>query len=137
MVKCRVNCSDIREIEELKFNEKLARKVDVVLSDISPNISGVWEVDHAKQIELAEASLKITLTLLCSGGNLLIKTFQGDLLNDFVKKVKKSFEIVRLVKPLASRAASSEIYVLGLNFSPTNQKLTGKLPKKTELGAER
>ena len=120
---------DIRDIKELNLLEKLPRKADTVLSDISPNISGVWEVDHARQIELAEASLKLTSTVLRSGGNFLVKTFQGDLLNDFVKEVKKSFNIVRLVKPLASRPKSSEVYILGLKFKPQTQKLKRLIPE--------
>lgn len=107
---------DIRDVEGLKLQERLPRKVDVVLSDVSPNISGVWEVDHARQIELAEASLKLASTILRSGGNFLVKAFQGDLLNGFIGDVKKSFDVVRLVKPMASRTKSSEIYVLGLKF---------------------
>jgi len=108
---------DIRDVEELKLQERLPKKADAVLSDVSPNISGIWEVDHAKQIELAEASLKLASTILRSRGNFLVKAFQGDLLNGFVREVKRSFSVVKLVKPMASRAKSSEVYILGLKFN--------------------
>ncbi|MDQ1280315.1 MAG: rRNA (uridine2552-2-O)-methyltransferase [Thermoproteota archaeon] len=109
---------DIRNIEDLNILEKLPRKANAVLSDISPNISGIWEVDHARQIELAEVSLRIVRMILRPAGNFLVKTFQGDLLNDFVKEVRKSFGVVKFVKPSASRSKSAEIYILGLKFRP-------------------
>jgi 23S rRNA (uridine2552-2'-O)-methyltransferase len=109
---------DILYIEEQKILKKLPRKADALLSDTSPNISRIWEVDHARQIELAETSLRIATMILRPGGNLLVKTFQGDLLKNFANEVGKSFSQVRFVKPSASRKKSSEIYVLGLDFKP-------------------
>lgn len=87
---------------------------DVVLSDVSPNISGVWEVDHARQIDLARRSLQIAVSLLKPDGNFFVKVYQGDLLDDFVSEVRRRFEFVRLIKPAASRKKSSELFVLGL-----------------------
>ena len=112
---------DIINFEDLKIQKRLPRKVDVVLSDVSPNISGIHEVDHAKQLELAEASLRIASTILRPRGNILVKAFQGNLLNDFLEDVRKIFETVKLFKPLASRRKSSEIYVLGLTFNPKSK----------------
>lgn len=89
--------------------------VDVVISDVSPNISGVWELDHARQIDLANQSLIIADNLLKPGGNFFVKVFQGDLLNDFVSEVRTRFGFVRLIKPQASRRKSSELFVLGTN----------------------
>ena len=106
---------DIRELKNLKLSERLPKgKADVVVSDVSPNISGAWEVDHARQIELAETSLKIASAILRPGGNFLVKAFQGDLMNSFVKDVKQLFAVVKIAKPKASRAESSELYILGL-----------------------
>jgi 23S rRNA (uridine2552-2'-O)-methyltransferase len=85
-----------------------------VLSDVSPNISGVWEVDHARQIDLARRSLQIAVSLLKPDGNFFVKVYQGDLLDDFVSEVRRRFEFVRLIKPAASRKKSSELFVLGL-----------------------
>ncbi len=108
---------DITEQETLEqILNLLPRKADVVVSDVSPNISGIWEVDHARQIDLAQQSLKIALETLRSHGNFFVKVFQGDLLDDFIKKLKKHFEVVRIMKPKASRAKSSEIFVLGIHL---------------------
>ncbi len=95
----------------------LPRKADVVLSDMSPNISGVWEVDHARQIDLASKALETALKITRPGGNFFTKVFEGDLLNDFVKLVSRHFSEVKFVKPPASRAKSSEMYILALNFT--------------------
>jgi len=107
---------DINNLNGLDLLRELPRKADVVLSDVSPNISGIWEVDHARQIGLAEASLKIAVTVLCYDKAFFTKVFQGDLLKAFMGKVKEAFRVVRLVKPKASRKRSSEIFVLALGF---------------------
>ncbi|MEM2970831.1 MAG: RlmE family RNA methyltransferase [Candidatus Bathyarchaeia archaeon] len=94
----------------------LPRKADVIISDASPNISGIWEIDHARQIDLAQQALKIALETLKPSGNFFVKVFQGDMLNDFIEKMRMHFEIVRVVKPKASRAKSSEIFILGMHL---------------------
>jgi 23S rRNA (uridine2552-2'-O)-methyltransferase len=94
----------------------LPRKADVVISDAAPNITGVWEVDHARQIDLAKKALRIAKCVLRPSGNIFVKVFQGDLLDDFVQAVKSSFDTVKIVKPQASRAKSSEMYVLALGL---------------------
>jgi 23S rRNA (uridine2552-2'-O)-methyltransferase len=96
----------------------LPRKPDVVISDASPNISGVWEVDHARQIDLATQALELAVKLLRPEGNFFVKVFEGDMLNDFVKAVKRHFEVVKFIKPKASRAKSSEIYILAMQMKP-------------------
>ena len=98
--------------------ELLPRKADVVISDASPSISGIWEVDHARQLDLAQKALYIASETLRPEGNLFVKVFQGDLLDDFVEKVKQQFRLVRVIKPHASRAKSSEMFVLATNFKP-------------------
>lgn len=113
----RTIIGDINEQETLEqILSMLPRKVDVVISDASPNISGIWEVDHARQIDLAHQSLKIALETLRPLGNFFVKVFEGDLLVDFINKVKRHFEVVRIIKPKASRAKSSEIFVLGMHL---------------------
>ncbi len=87
---------------------------DVVVSDVSPNISGVWEVDHGRQVDLARRSLYIAACVLRKGGNFFVKVFQGELLDDFVVDMRREFRFVRLLKPKASRRKSSELFVLGL-----------------------
>ena len=99
-----------------QIQELLPRKANVVISDASPNISGIWEVDHARQIDLAQKALEIAFETLETSGNFFVKVFQGDMLDDFVKKTKKHFETVKVIKPQASRAKSSEMFVLALRF---------------------
>lgn len=89
---------------------------DVVVSDLSPNVSGVWEVDHARQIELARAALRIARVILRPDGNMLVKVFQGSELRDFQAEMKASFRALRIVKPPATRPESAELYFLGLGF---------------------
>lgn len=96
--------------------EFLPRSADVVISDVSPNISGIWELDQARQIDLARQSLRIATSILRSGGNFFVKVFQGSILNDFVNETKQYFSFVKLVKPKASRAKSAELYVLAMNL---------------------
>jgi 23S rRNA (uridine2552-2'-O)-methyltransferase len=99
----------------------LPRKADVVISDASQNISGVWEVDHARQIDLAEQALNIATKVLRPQGNFFTKVFEGDLLDDYIKKVSQYFETVKVVKPPASRAKSSEMYVLAKGLKTPNE----------------
>ena len=94
----------------------LPSKADVVLSDMSPNISGVWEVDHARQIDLATKALEVAQQILCPHGNFFTKVFQGDLLDAYLDKVRLLFDEVKLVKPPASRSKSSEMYILALGL---------------------
>jgi len=96
--------------------EFLPRSADIVVSDVAPNVSGIWELDHARQIDLASQSLRIATSILRSGGNFFVKTFQGNTLNRFVNEVKQHFSFVKLIKPKASRSKSAELYVLGRNF---------------------
>lgn len=95
----------------------LPRPADVIISDASPDISGIWDVDHARSIGLARAALNLSGDVLVPGGNLLIKVFQGEMFNEFVMEVKNSFKFHKASKPDASRKESSEIYVIGKSFS--------------------
>ena len=94
----------------------LPRKADVVISDAAPNISGVWEVDHARQIDLATKALEIAQCDSATRGNFFVKVFEGELLNDFMQTVKTFLKKLRLVKPQASRQKSSEMYLLALGL---------------------
>ena len=108
---------DITEPKTVEDIQKLLPKQpDVVISDISPNVSGIWELDHARQIDLATYSLNIAQKVLRQGGNFFVKVFQGGSTRRFVEDTKRSFGFVKLVKPKASRAKSAELYVLGMNF---------------------
>jgi 23S rRNA (uridine2552-2'-O)-methyltransferase len=114
--------ADVNEEETIQqILELLPRKADAVISDVSPNISGIWEVDHARQMDLAQRALNIALETLRPSGSFFVKVFQGDMLNDFTEKVKHHFQIVKVVKPAASRGKSSELFLLGLELKETRR----------------
>jgi len=113
----RTIIGDISEQKTIQnIQEFLPRSADVVISDVSPNISGIWELDHARQIDLASQSLHIAMSILRAGGNFFVKVFQGSITNKFVYDTKQYFSFVKLVKPKASRSKSAELYLLGMNF---------------------
>jgi 23S rRNA (uridine2552-2'-O)-methyltransferase len=113
----RTIVADLTATETLKqILDFLPGKADAVISDASPNISGVWEVDNARQIDLASQALKIALSVLRPSGNFFVKVFEGDMLPGFVKTVRRHFDAVKVVKPKASRAKSSEMYLLAMNL---------------------
>jgi 23S rRNA (uridine2552-2'-O)-methyltransferase len=99
-----------------KIMSFLPRKPDTVISDAAPNVTGVWEVDHALQIDLASKALDIALQILRPNGSFFVKLFQGDLMDEFVQTVKGHFNEAKFVKPDASRAKSSEMYLLALGL---------------------
>ena len=115
------------------IKEKMQGPVDVVLSDASPNISGSWETDHARQVYLANRSLEIARRVLRRGGAFFVKAFQGPDLKEFRSDLQRFFETVRIVKPPASRSDSSEIYFLGLNFvgEARSRPLAEEQPKES------
>jgi 23S rRNA (uridine2552-2'-O)-methyltransferase len=117
--------TDAQTVEQIR--ELLPRSADVVISDVSPSISGVWELDHARQIDLAQQSLRIATSVLRPKGNFFVKVFQGDMLNDFVREVKQHFAFVKLIKPKASRARSAELYVLGMNLRRVEREAFGRV----------
>jgi len=92
--------------------------VDVVLSDLSPNVSGNWELDHARQIDLTRNALRLSSIILKKRGKAVFKVFQGDMLNELIVELKKMFKKVILTKPNASRQVSSEIYLICLDYNP-------------------
>jgi 23S rRNA (uridine2552-2'-O)-methyltransferase len=114
--KVKFILGDITDENTLNEIKEISSSFDVITSDCSPNVSGNWEVDHARQIYLAEKSLEICQQLLCEEGNFIVKVFQGELFNEFIEKMKKMFEKVIISKPDASRKRSSEIYVVGRRY---------------------
>ena len=91
-------------------------KFDVVLSDMSPNVSGIWEIDHERQISLTKHALHVSLRILEKRGNAIFKMFQGVSTRSFVNELAEHFALVKLSKPPASRQESSELYVICLGF---------------------
>jgi len=110
------------------FKELGGRKADVVLSDMSPDISGNYSIDHARSIELCETALEFARKALRPGGNFVAKVFMGDLFSTFMAAVRRNFRNVHAFHPDASRPSSSEIYVIAKGFGMewAGDRLTGK-----------
>lgn len=104
---------DVEDKETLALIlEFLGGKADLVLSDLAPNVSGLWEIDHLKQIDLTRKAVEITKKILREEGNALYKVFQGEATSEFISDTRKNFSEVILTKPDASRKQSSELYLL-------------------------
>ena len=100
--------SSIQKITEVMGDSK----ADVVLSDMSPNISGNYSVDHARSIYLCEQAVKASELLLKKDGFFVCKVFDGEELNYFIKRMSKIFSFTKRFSPEASRKSSSEIYII-------------------------
>lgn len=90
-------------------------QVDLVMSDIAPNMSGVGDVDQARAMHLAELALEFAREALKPGGSFLVKVFQGQGFQEYLKALRASFGEVSSRKPSASRARSPEVYLLARN----------------------
>jgi 23S rRNA (uridine2552-2'-O)-methyltransferase len=92
------------------------KKVDLVLSDMSPNISGVVSVDQTASIYLVELALELAKDILKPNGQLLMKVFQGSGFEPLLKHIKIHFNTVKIRKPKASRSRSKEVYLYASGF---------------------
>jgi 23S rRNA (uridine2552-2'-O)-methyltransferase len=90
--------------------------VDLVLSDMAPNMSGVAAVDQARAMELAELALEFARRQLGPAGDFLIKLFQGVGFDAYLRDLRRDFAKVTIRKPKASRARSREVYALATGF---------------------
>jgi len=108
-------CGDFREETVLKrLDDALGgRKLDLVVSDMAPNLSGVRATDQARSIHLCELALEFAQVRLKPGGVFLVKVFQGAGYPEFLAAMRRVFVDVSSRKPRASRGASSEMYLLG------------------------
>lgn len=108
--------------EEEVFNAILAaldgRPVDLVICDMAPNMSGTRAVDQPRAMYLAELALDMARRVLAPGGDFLVKVFQGEGIDAYRADLRRSFERLLVRKPGASRARSSEVYLLGRGYDP-------------------
>ncbi len=95
---------------------ELSDYYDVVMSDASPKITGIWTVDHLRSVDLAKASFKIAQQVLRPGGNFLVKVFQGEEIQNFYNELKHHFSFKKFHSPKASRKSSAEVYFVGKGF---------------------
>lgn len=106
--------------EEAVLNALLERvgqdKVDVLLSDMAPNMSGTREVDQPKSMYLVELALDMCRQVLAPQGSFVVKVFQGTGFDEFLLEVRRSFSSVRVRKPDSSRPRSREVYIVATGF---------------------
>jgi 23S rRNA (uridine2552-2'-O)-methyltransferase len=105
---------DFTEEESLQALEGAlgSRSVDLVLSDMAPNMSGMSTIDQAKAMYLAELALEFVRSRLKPGGDFVVKLFQGTDFDSYVREVRSLFNKVQVRKPKASRPRSREVYLL-------------------------
>ncbi len=124
-----VDLNPMKEIEGVRFiqgditSEDTWRKIreiresfDAVICDASPKITGNWDIDHFRSVEISEAAFKIARMFLKPGGNFVVKMFQGEETPRLYSEFKKFFVFKKLHSPPASRKRSSEIYFIGKGF---------------------
>lgn len=101
------------EAVERELEQRLAgARVDVVLSDMAPNLSGVAAADAARSLLLAELALEFAVKHLAPDGAFLVKAFQGSGYSQYVERLKRAFRRVSVRKPAASRESSAEVFLL-------------------------
>tara|TARA_B100001093_G_scaffold131822_1_gene124362 strand:+ start:14945 stop:15787 length:843 start_codon:yes stop_codon:yes gene_type:complete len=104
--------------QERVLHELQGRPLNAVVSDISPNITGKWDMDQAVAMTLVADVFDFSLPLLCKGGSFTSKMFQGVGVEELISAVKPFFSDVRRFSPHASRNSSSEVYLICRNFMP-------------------
>lgn len=97
-----------------RIEGELGWNADVILSDAAPKLTGIKDIDQLKSIEIAENALKIADSILKIDGSMIIKVFQGEGFENYLKKVKKKFKIVKTTKPPSSKKGSVEMYMIAL-----------------------
>ncbi len=109
------------DFREQKVYEQLMqllgeRPVDLVISDMAPNISGMKAIDQPRAMYLAELAVDFSRNVLAQGGDLLIKAFEGEGMEELRRELRKSFRKVVTRKPAASRLRSREVYLVARNY---------------------
>jgi 23S rRNA (uridine2552-2'-O)-methyltransferase len=121
---------DVTEAETRADVRERVGEVDVVVSDMAPNMTGEYNLDHARSVHLARQAFETALDVLAPGGDLAVKVFEGPDLEDLVAEIDREFGYVRRVVPDATRDASSELYLVAKN------RLTGPVRPGDELEVE-
>jgi 23S rRNA (uridine2552-2'-O)-methyltransferase len=106
------------EIKQKVLDALGGRLADVVLSDLAPSVSGVWELDQGRQVDLTLRVLDLSESVLRRGGSGFFKLFEGERSQEVRAEFKKCFAVVRTIKPAASRNVSSELYYYCEGWNP-------------------
>jgi 23S rRNA (uridine2552-2'-O)-methyltransferase len=115
----RVKGPNVKSIEMDVHDPGVGQKVkdalgglaaDVVLSDLAPSVSGVWELDQGRQVDLTLRVLELSGSLLRQDGGGFFKLFEGERSQEVRDDFRRRFDVVRVIKPAASRSVSSELY---------------------------
>ncbi|QCC46460.1 23S rRNA (uridine(2552)-2'-O)-methyltransferase [Halobellus limi] len=118
------------EDTKAELREKIGEDgADVVVSDMAPNMTGEYSLDHARSVHLARQAFEVALDLLPAGGDFAAKVFDGQDLDDLRAEVDEEFEYVRSIHPEASRDSSSELYLVG------KHRITAPVREGEELDA--
>ncbi|MBV0902421.1 23S rRNA (uridine(2552)-2'-O)-methyltransferase [Haloarcula salina] len=104
--------AEVREVVGESEGEGEGGPVDVVLSDMAPNMTGQYDLDHARSVHLVRQAFEVATDLLDAGGDFCAKVFDGQDLDDLIADIEPEFEYVREVRPDASRDSSSELYLV-------------------------
>lgn len=122
---------DFRELEVLQVLEQTLaaggapRKLDLVMSDMAPNLSGIESADAARISDLVELAVDFSIQHLKTDGALVVKLFHGGAYDPMVKLFKDTFTVVKRFKPKASRPGSSETFLVGLGLKKSATPLVG------------
>lgn len=118
VVKIKGDCLD--QQTQMQIAEAIGdQRLDLVICDIAPNITGIRDLDQARMLELLEMTLTMVNKWLKPGGNFVVKVFSGSSENDFRRSCKPLFKKLTVRKPEASRAQSREFYMVAKGYKPT------------------
>lgn len=118
---------DVTDEETKRRVTDLVGEADLVVSDMAPNVSGEYSLDHARSVHLARQAFAVARDVLGSGGDFAVKVFEGPDVADLREDLEREFQYVRAVHPEASRDSSSELYLVGKG------RLTGPVRPGEEL----
>ena len=109
--------ADVRSPDlPVRLDKALPRKADVVLSDLAPKVTGTWDLDHFRQVEVTLAAAALMRGVLRKGGNAMFKVFDGERFGEVRSLLAGQFTKVHVTKPKASRRESAEVYLVCLGY---------------------
>ena len=130
----RANITSRGFLDKLK-TELGKSKADCVVADLSPKLSGIWDMDHFRQIDLCQMVIDILPELLVEDGSCVMKAFHGGELEALIQRLRASFSFVDISKPPASRKESSEVYLVARQFKglvPERQNVSRRKEPESE-----